>query len=88
MVCRGKSNQYTHTSLLKVDGVNTREEVDFYLGKRVAFIYRASTRKQGTTFRCIWGKVRSTPTKLDTHHSSLNSYALLLPAYLRLASPP
>lgn len=58
-LCRGKSNQYNHTSLLKIDGVNTKEETDFYMGKRVAFIYRAPTRKQGTTFRCVWGKVLS-----------------------------
>ena len=59
MLCRGKSNQYNHTSLLKLEGVNTKEETEFYMGKRVAFIYRAPTRKQGTTFRCIWGKVRA-----------------------------
>lgn len=27
------------------------------MGKRVAFIYKAKTLKQGTRFRCIWGKV-------------------------------
>jgi large subunit ribosomal protein L35Ae len=57
-LCRGKSNQYNHTSLLKMDGVNSKEEADFYLGKRVAFIYMAKTLKQGTKFRCIWGRVR------------------------------
>jgi large subunit ribosomal protein L35Ae len=29
----------------------------FYLGKRVAFIYRASRERQGSKIRVIWGKV-------------------------------
>ena len=31
---RGKTNQYNHTSLIKIDGVTERTAVDFYLGKR------------------------------------------------------
>lgn len=29
----------------------------FYLGKRVAYVYRASTERQGSKIRVIWGKV-------------------------------
>lgn len=29
----------------------------FYLGKKVAYVYRASTEKRGTKIRVIWGKV-------------------------------
>lgn len=58
-------NQYNHTSLLQLDGVNSREEVDFYAGKRVAFVYKAKTLKQGTKFRCIWGRVSRRPAP---HH--------------------
>ncbi|KAJ4505846.1 60S ribosomal protein L33B [Exophiala dermatitidis] len=29
----------------------------FYLGKRVAFVYRASKERQGSKIRVIWGKV-------------------------------
>ena len=31
---RGKKNQYNNTSLIKIDGVDERGSVDFYLGKR------------------------------------------------------
>lgn len=54
---RSKSNQYENTSLVQIEGENTNEEVDWYLGKRMAYIYKAATNKNGTRYRCIWGKV-------------------------------
>jgi len=54
---RSKVNQHSHTSLLKLDGVTCKSATDFYLGKRVAFIYKAKTVKKGTLYRCIWGRV-------------------------------
>ncbi|KAL2651666.1 hypothetical protein R1flu_019794 [Riccia fluitans] len=60
---RSKSNQYPNTSLIQIEGVNTPEEVNWYLGKRLAYVYKAKTKKishkgeKGTYYRCIWGKV-------------------------------
>ena len=56
-LCRSKSNQYPSTSLLQIEGVNTPEEVNWYLGKRIAYVYKAKTKKNGSLHRCIWGKV-------------------------------
>ncbi|KAH0671364.1 hypothetical protein KY289_025857 [Solanum tuberosum] len=54
---RSKSNQYPNTSLVQIEGVNTKEEVDWYLGKRMAYVYKAKTKKKNSHYRCIWGKV-------------------------------
>ncbi len=54
---RRKKEQYTHTSLIKLENVTSKEDVDFYLGKRLAYVYKAKTKKKGTQYRCIWGKV-------------------------------
>ncbi|KAJ0901210.1 putative ribosomal protein L35A [Helianthus annuus] len=54
---RSKSNQYPNTSLVQIEGVNTKEEVSWYQGKRMAYIYKAKVKKNGSHYRCIWGKV-------------------------------
>ncbi|KAF1889841.1 hypothetical protein Lal_00025170 [Lupinus albus] len=54
---RSKSNQYPNTSLLQIEGVNTKEEVAWYAGKRLAYIYKAKVKTNGSHYRCIWGKV-------------------------------
>lgn len=54
---RGKRTQQPNTSLIKIDGVTNKEEAQFYLGKRVAFIYRVKTEVRGSKIRVIWGRV-------------------------------
>ena len=41
--CRGKRTQNNKTSLIKITGVESKKETEFYLGKRIAFIYKGKT---------------------------------------------
>ncbi|KAJ6245970.1 60S ribosomal protein L35A [Anaeramoeba flamelloides] len=54
---RGLTTQKTGTSLIKIVGVTTRKETEWYLGKKVAFVYNASRHHNGSNVRTIWGKI-------------------------------
>jgi large subunit ribosomal protein L35Ae len=51
------TNQHAHTALIKIQGLQDKDDVDFYLGKKIAYIYKGKSEKNGSKFRVIWGKV-------------------------------
>uniref|UniRef100_A0A7S1RUN9 60S ribosomal protein L35a n=1 Tax=Alexandrium catenella TaxID=2925 RepID=A0A7S1RUN9_ALECA len=55
---RSKSNVYPNCTLVKIEGVKTRDDTEFYFGKRIAYIYKGKTEKQNSKFRVMWGKIR------------------------------
>ncbi len=59
-LCRSKINQDNHTNILQLQGVQDSKAANFYLGKRVCYIYKAKTEKNGSKFRTIWGRVTRT----------------------------
>jgi len=42
---RSRQNQDPNNALVTIEGVKTREDTAFYLGKRVAYVYRALRKK-------------------------------------------
>lgn len=59
---RNRRNQHEQQSRLQLEGVQDRAATAFYMGKRVAYMYKAPTAKRNATgqlskYRVIWGKV-------------------------------
>ncbi|KZF25983.1 60S ribosomal protein L33 [Xylona heveae TC161] len=54
---RSKHHLNPNTSLLKLDGVDDTKAAQFYLGKKVAFVYRTNKEIRGSKIRVIWGKI-------------------------------
>mmetsp|Transcript_71994 Transcript_71994/g.200969 ORF Transcript_71994/g.200969 Transcript_71994/m.200969 type:complete len:125 (+) Transcript_71994:75-449(+) len=55
---RSKSNVYPTTTLVKIDGVRTREDTTYYCGKRIAYVYKAKKEVKNSKYRVMWGKIR------------------------------
>merc|ERR1739842_251799 len=58
---RGLRNQHEQCSLLHIEG--NKKDTEFYLGKRVAYVYRVSKAsvakgdRKASKIRVVWGKV-------------------------------
>ncbi|ORY28787.1 60S ribosomal protein L33-A-like protein [Naematelia encephala] len=54
---RGKRNTRPNQSLVQIEGVDSAEAARSYLGKRVAYVYKAKREINGSKVRVIWGRV-------------------------------
>ncbi|WFD20254.1 60S ribosomal protein L33A [Malassezia caprae] len=57
---RSKHLSHPNVSLIKIEGVENSKDAQFYLGKRIAYIYKAPTEVRGSKYRVIWGRVTRT----------------------------
>ena len=51
---RWKTTQDENHALVKIEGLNSRKEVAYYLGKRLVYVYKT---KKG--YKTIWGRICS-----------------------------
>ncbi len=51
---RGKRTQDENHALVHIEGLNSRKEAQYYLGKRIVYVYRT---KNG--YKIIWGRICS-----------------------------
>jgi large subunit ribosomal protein L35Ae len=54
---RGKRNTNENNSLIQIEGSTDQKTAEFYLGKRVAYVYKAQRAVDGSKVRCIWGRI-------------------------------
>ncbi|PVU87747.1 hypothetical protein BB561_006194, partial [Smittium simulii] len=54
---RSKKNQVQSASLVQIEGVNTTKDTSFYMGKRVAYVYKAKREINGSKIRVVWGRI-------------------------------
>ncbi|KAH6574658.1 hypothetical protein BASA62_002368 [Batrachochytrium salamandrivorans] len=54
---RSQRNTKEHTSLIQIEGVQATKDTEYYLGKRIAYVYRAKRAIDGSKIRTIWGRV-------------------------------
>ena len=63
----GLNNQRKDTALLRIDDVNSKDDANFYTGKRCCFVYHGYKEKRGVRYakaplrrsntRAVWGRV-------------------------------
>ncbi|KAI3343214.1 ribosomal protein L35A [Ustulina deusta] len=57
MLSESGHRSHAKTSLIKIEGVDDPKAANFYLGKRLACLYKGQKEIRGIKIRVIWGKV-------------------------------
>ncbi|KAF1838370.1 ribosomal protein L35Ae [Decorospora gaudefroyi] len=71
---RGKRTTNANISLLALEGVDSPQDAQWYLGKRVAYVYRTTRSSKTEAPHVIWGKIRRTHGKSGVVRASFRNH--------------
>jgi len=54
---RSRTTQNMNQALLQLEGVNDCKAAEYYLGKRVVYVYKGHSLKKNSKYRSIWGRI-------------------------------
>lgn len=59
---RNRRNQHCGQSRIQIEGVKDRKDAQYYMGKRVAYVYKTPTLKktpygEESKYRVMWGRI-------------------------------
>lgn len=60
---RGLRNQHPNTSLIHIEGVGYKGDTHFYLGKRLAYVYKSGLKRRiqrsekSSKYKVLWGRI-------------------------------
>ena len=57
---RARMSQRSNQALVHIENCADKDSAKWYLGKRVAYVYKVKNNVNNTRYRCLWGKVMNT----------------------------
>merc|ERR1711907_44721 len=57
---RTRTHQWENQALVVIQNCKDKASAKWYMGKRVAYVYKAKTLSNNTKYRVCWGKVMNT----------------------------
>lgn len=57
---RARMSQRSNQALVHIENCSDKASAKWYLGKRVAYVYKVKNTVNNTRYRCVWGKVMNT----------------------------